>query len=83
MPQKQWSVELVVTEAGDLTQVHAVLLAEGAEVAHGSGEARRRPGDPPVPRVGDELATARALYALADRLMDITAEDIDLAAGRG
>jgi hypothetical protein len=39
--------------------------------------------DRPVARVGDELAASRALYALADRLMEVTAEGLALAAGSG
>ena len=38
------------------------------------GHARRNPEDAEVPVIGDEVAVARALRRLADRLID-TAED--------
>jgi hypothetical protein len=83
MSRKEWTVRLTLDEAGDVTDASAVLEANGVEVARATGRARRNPADRPVARVGDELAASRALYALADRLMDVTAEDIDLAEGHG
>jgi hypothetical protein len=83
MGHRKWNVHLAVDETGDLTEVRAVLVADGVEIAHGDGRARRHPADRPVARIGDELAVSRALYALADRLMDAASRDLDLAAGRG
>ena len=38
------------------------------------GEARRRPADPDLPTVGDEVAAARALRQLADRLLEMASQ---------
>jgi hypothetical protein len=40
------------------------------------GEAHRNPLDPSVPEIGDELAVARALRNLAERLLHTTEKDI-------
>ena len=42
-----------------------------------SGTARLNPTDADVPEIGDELAVARALSALAHRLVDAAATDIE------
>jgi hypothetical protein len=43
---------------------------------NGYGRARRSPGDPDVPEIGEELASARALRDVADRLLKATSDDI-------
>ena len=53
----------------------------------GAGLARLNPRDDDVPEIGAELATARALHDLADRLLgavvgdiaDVTHEDVELS----
>ena len=45
----------------------------------GRGSARRNPVDPQVPKIGDELAAARALSDLSHRLLEVAAEDIEQA----
>ena len=40
------------------------------------GEARRSPADPDMPAVGDEVAAARALRQLADRLLEMASSDL-------
>ena len=42
----------------------------------GVGQAQRNPLDPSVPEIGDELAVARALRNLAERLLHTTEKDI-------
>jgi hypothetical protein len=83
MATVEWTVQLSVDARGDLTEAVAVLEADGVERAHGLGQARRNPADAEHPRIGEELAVSRALYALADRLSDIAAADVALADGRG
>lgn len=42
-----------------------------------SGRARRNPIDPPRPLIGEELAIARALSKLEERIMDTAQDKID------
>ena len=42
----------------------------------GEGIARLKPGDPQIPRIGEELALGRALGALSERLLSSAADDI-------
>jgi hypothetical protein len=78
---KSWRVQLDLFESGDDTTAHAVLLSETPLRLEADGAARRHPADPSLPLVGDEVAAARALRRLADRLLG-TASD-DLAAVEG
>ena len=71
-----WHVELAFREEDDRTRADAILELRGAHF-HGFGQARRAPGDPDVPIVGEELAAARALSDLAHKLLDAAAERID------
>ena len=45
-----------------------VHLTAGDRSLSGWGRSRRNPSDPSVPRVGEELAAARALHDLANHL---------------
>ena len=72
---KSWQVEVSVFESGDETSAHAVLVAEVPGI-EARGWAHRRPGDADVPEIGDEIAVARALRRLSDRLLGIAADDI-------
>jgi hypothetical protein len=62
-------VELRFEEDVDHTDAWATLRTPG-ETFSGWGRARRNPVDEHVPLVGEELAAARALIALADRLRE-------------
>ena len=42
----------------------------------GVGIARLKPGDPQIPRIGEELALGRALGALSERLLSVAADEI-------
>jgi hypothetical protein len=74
---KTWHVEMFISEDGDDTTVRAVLHGDSAMHPEGIGRARRAPSDPSVPEVGDEIAAARALHALADALLTTAAKDIE------
>ena len=76
---KTWKVDVFLYESGDTTTAEAVLETGEAAAVHARGSARRNPADRPVPEIGDELACARALSALAHQLLDIVAEDISAA----
>lgn len=81
MEDKQWTVQIYITEDGDDTQARAVLTAPDTSTVTGRGAARRNPVDRPVPEIGDELAASRALEDLAIRLHDVASDDIVQLAG--
>ena len=64
---KHWDVRLEIREDDDHCEVVAHLDA-GDRGLSGVGRSRRNPSDPNVPRIGEELATARALHDLAHHL---------------
>lgn len=73
-----WDVKVYFSEDGDQTQARAVLAgADGQVRVQGAGVARKNPTDADVPEIGDELAAARALSALAHQLLDLAAGDIE------
>jgi hypothetical protein len=72
---KTWQVEVSVFESEGDTTAHAVLVAELAGV-DATGRTYRNPHDADVPEIGDEIAVARALRRLSDRLLDVAAEDL-------
>ncbi len=76
MTTKQWTVQVALDERGDDTFADAVLRFDERQIsAH--GESRRNPSDEAVPRIGDELATARALTHLGRQLLATAATDIE------
>ena len=80
MSTKIFTVEVEVSEHPDHTEARAQLeLGEGS--LGGWGRARRNPSDADRPRIGDELATARALSDLAHRLLDDVGTRIEAAEG--
>lgn len=71
-----WTIDIAFTEDGDHTRADAVLDL-GAAHYHGWGRAKRNPHDPDVPRVGEELAAARALEDLVGKLLHAAEEDVE------
>jgi hypothetical protein len=67
MKRQHWDVRLEISEDEDHCEVVAHLDAGDRGLA-GVGRSRRNPADPMMPQVGEELATARALYDLAHHL---------------
>jgi hypothetical protein len=79
---KVWTVEVEIEETPDgLTEAKAALFV-GDRRFGGWGRARRNPSDPDLPRVGEELAAARALSDLAHHLLDEAAHTIERHEGR-
>jgi hypothetical protein len=78
---KVFTVQIEVVEHPDHTEAQARLDIGGSQRG-GWGRARRNPSDPDRPRLGDELATARALSDLAHRLLDDVASQIEAAEGQ-
>ena len=78
---KVWNLEISIGENADETEAQARLRVDDSELT-GWGRARRHPADPSRPRVGEELAVARALSDLSHRLVDAAVTDIEEFAGR-
>lgn len=64
-----WTLTFQVDEDPDHCDIVAT-LDTGVRKYTGQGRARRNPDDPAVPRVGEELAVARALHDLANGLTE-------------
>lgn len=77
--RRTWQVEVNLFEVGAETTARAVLVGDPRVEA--VGNARRNSDDPEVPVVGDEIAVARALRRLADRLLGAAARDISAREG--
>jgi hypothetical protein len=78
---RSWHVRIDLFETDESTSAHAVLVTEAPHPIEARASVRRRPGDPDAPEVGAEMATARALRRLADRLQGVADEDlVDLSA---
>jgi len=73
---RSWRVNLDLYETEDETNAHAVLVSEAPRHLDASGAAYRNPADQPVPEIGDEIAVARALRRLSDRLFELASADI-------
>jgi uncharacterized protein DUF1876/uncharacterized protein DUF1918 len=80
-PVKEWQVRVSIFETGDDTTAKVVLVADAPGGLTASGESHRSDEDDPAPRIGDEVAVARALRHLADELLDTAAHDIESATG--
>ena len=64
-----------------MPSANAVLHSDVPAPLDVRGEARRSPADPDLPAVGDEVAAARALRHLADRLLEMASSDLSDAEG--
>jgi hypothetical protein len=73
---KNWTADIVLTETPDQTDAVVTLRMGDAECV-GRGRARRNPEDPNVPRIGEELATARALSELSGKLVEESARILE------
>lgn len=78
---REWQVRVSIFEAGDDTSANVVLLADAPEHLSARGQSHRSTDDSPVPEIGDEVAVARALRHLADKLMEAAETDIEMLTG--
>lgn len=78
-----WTIELSFAEDEDHTQALALLNTPDGRELRGIGQARRNPDDRPVPRIGEEIAGARALSSLAHALLDYAANEVEQNVRRG
>ena len=77
-----WHVELEFEEDEQRTRAAALVrLADGSEV-RANGYASRHRSDENQPRIGEEIAGARALNELAMKLLTKAHDEIDEASGR-
>ncbi|SHG14728.1 DUF1876 domain-containing protein [Streptoalloteichus hindustanus] len=79
-----WHVEVEFDEDDSHTRAAALLrLRDGSEL-RARGRASREPTDPNEPRIGEELAGARALMDLAQQLMAKAGAEVrDLERAKG
>lgn len=77
-----WHVDIYLSEGEEGTAAHAVLHGASRELLDGRGTAVHRAGEANVPEIGDEVAVARALRGLADRLLTTASEDMSAVEGR-
>ncbi|WP_448006143.1 DUF1876 domain-containing protein [Agromyces bauzanensis] len=78
---KHWSITVDIDEEENTTLAHASLRTPAGQDVTGVGKAERNPLDPNVPTIGDELAVARALRDLAERLLHTTEKEITSVTG--
>ncbi|MGH3712860.1 MAG: DUF1876 domain-containing protein [Micromonosporaceae bacterium] len=73
----RWTIDLAFEEDADHTTATALVTTPAGQQLRGSGQARRNPHDRPVPRIGEEVAGARALSNLAHELLEYAAREIE------
>ena len=73
---KQWRADILVGENDGQTYAEVQLVTEVGDELVGVGRAQVGPDDPDVPEIGDEVAVARALRDLGDRLLTVASSDI-------
>ncbi len=79
--KKQWTATIQLEETPEQTDAFVTLSMGDAECT-ASGRARRNPNDPNVPRIGEELATSRALAELSGKLLEESARILESKLGR-
>lgn len=78
---REWSVRVSILESGDETRASVVLLADAPGPLSARGASHRSAMDDPVATIGDEVAVARALRHLADRLVETAEHAIEARTG--
>ncbi|MDT5024926.1 MAG: hypothetical protein QOE61_1352 [Micromonosporaceae bacterium] len=73
---RRWTVEIFVGEEHGRTYAEAALHDDIGNRVLGTGRAKLNPADRDVPEIGDEVAVARALVDLGQRLLRTAAGDI-------
>jgi len=74
--QQTITIDVRIEEDESDTLVHTMLNLSGDHF-EATGRARRNPHDKPMPVVGEELATARALSSLALQVMEAAQHKIE------
>ena len=73
---RSWRVDINLFEDGADTTAHAVLVADAPRSFAMQGDAHRELTDVQNPEVGDEVAVARALRRLSDRLFERASAEV-------
>jgi len=76
----RWHVELLLAEDEGVTTARAVLASAAGGPLEGRGRAESLPGIPVVPEIGDEIAAARALADLSEKLLRAARADLEQVA---
>ncbi len=77
MTTTRWDVQVYLSEQDGVTHAEARLFSTHPQHLTATGSARLAPGDPQdVPEVGYELATARALISLGEKLLHTAEDDV-------
>jgi hypothetical protein len=79
---KRWTVEILIGEVDRRTYAEAQLYDEISDDLVGIGIARLNPVDANVPEIGDEIAVARALNDLGERLLSTASGDLESVTGK-
>ncbi len=77
---KTWDAQVFISETPTKTEARVTLRMGDVERV-GKGLARRNPVDPNVPRIGEELAIARAMQDLSNQLVNESADLLESALG--
>lgn len=80
-PIHEWTVRIAIFGGEDDTTASAVLLSDPPAELRATGESHRSAHDPIQPRIGYEVAVARALRHLADELLEAATTDIMTSTG--
>jgi hypothetical protein len=78
--RKMWTAEIILEETPDKTDAFVTLRTGDAECT-AEGHARRNPDDPNIPRIGEEIAAARALSQLSSKLLEESARILEAHLG--
>ena len=78
---KSWTVRIDLGEHEGRTRAVARLHTRDTDAMVGVGFARLNPADRDVPEIGDEIAAARALSDLGNRLLRAATEDLEQVTG--
>jgi hypothetical protein len=73
---RRWRADIMIGEDDGRTYAEARLITETPSELVGRGRALVSAHDVDVPEIGDEVAAARALRDLANRLLDLASGDI-------
>jgi uncharacterized protein (UPF0128 family) len=78
----RWTVDIFLGEEDGRTYAEARLITDAGDKLVGAGHAQVGPRDYNVPEIGDEVAVARALRALGDKLLLTASGDIESTTGQ-
>lgn len=76
MPTVGWHVDVEFDENDTHTRAALLLRLPDGNELRARGHAMRNPADSPQPRIGEEIAAARALADLTHQLLDKAAGEI-------